>query len=344
MRHRLGLMGTLRPKLFRGDFLRACLLVSISFLSSPAFCQSVQPNQQTQGFANKPILFVIPFPAGSATDMAARVISQPLGAMLGQPIVIENKPGASGSIGAMEVIRSNPDGYTLLFASNSAIASNVALLKKIPYDPNKDFTPVVGIGETALVLMVKANSPVKNLSELISNTRQRAGKVSAGYGSSSSQICIGMLNKLAGLDVLSVPYKGIPLAVNDVVGGTLDFTFADIGNALAQSKGGTMRALAISSAKRSTLAPDWPAAAETLPGFDISAWFALVGPSGMPKEAVDKISQAVIQILKRPETKEKLASVGLTPMPTPPDQLQTFIASEILKWKRIAHDANIEPE
>jgi len=323
---------------------KAIFFVLVLALATLCLNSSAQNLQIGGSFPSKPIQFVVPFPPGSATDMAARVISQPLSVLLGQPIVVENKPGASGSIGAMEVIRAAPDGYTLLFASNSAVASNVALLKKIPYDPNKDFTPVVGIGETALVLMVKANSPYKNLADLVSSAKQRPGKVSAGFGSSSSQICIGTLNKLAGLDVLPIPYKGIPLAVNDVVGGTLDFTFADIGNAQAQAKGGTMRALAISSAKRSPLAPDWPSASETLPAFDISAWFAVVGPSGVPREVVEKLSQAMIQILKRNETREKLASIGLTPMPTPPDQLQSFISSEIIKWKRIAKDANIEPE
>lgn len=298
-----------------------------------------------QSYPVKSVRLVVPFPAGSATDLAARVVGQQLSSALGQPFVIDNKPGAGGSIAAMEVIRAAPDGYTLLFSSNSAIASNVALLKRIPYDPNKDFSPVTGIGETALVLMVKSTSPPKTVQELIAYVRQRpTGKVSAGYGSSTSQVSISIFNKLAGLDTLPVPYKGIPLAVNDVLGGTLDYTFVDIGNALAQAKGGNMRALGVTSAKRSALSPDWPAIAETLPGFEVMAWFAVVGPAGLPKDVVDKLDVTTEQALKQPELKTRLANIGISPMPLPPEQLKVFIASEITKWIRIVKDANIQPE
>lgn len=297
-----------------------------------------------QSYPAKPVRLVVPFPSGSATDLAARVVGQQLGTALGQPFVVDNKPGAGGSIAAMEVIRAAPDGYTLLFSSNSAISSNVALLKKIPYDPNKDFSPVTGIGETMLVLLVKTGFPAKNMQEFVTYVKQRPGKVTAGYGSSSSQVSIAMFNKLAGVDSLAVPYKGIPLAVNDVLGGTLDYTFADIGNALAQTKGGAMRAIGVTSITRNALAPDWPSIHETLPGFDITAWFAMVGPAGIPKEVVDKLDSVTAQSLKQPELKAKLATIGITPMPMPPDQLKTFIGTEIVKWTRIVKDANIQPE
>ena len=297
-----------------------------------------------QGFPNRPIRLVVPFPAGSATDLAARVVGQNLSTALGQPFVVDNKPGAGGSIAAMEVIRATPDGYTLLFSSNSAISSNVALLKKIPYDPNKDFSPVAGIGETVLVLMVKASAPQKNVQELVAYAKQNPGKATAGYGSSSSQVSIAVLNKLGGVDTLLVPYKGIPLAVNDVLGGTLDFTFVDAGNAMAQAKGGAMRGLGVTSTKRSLLAPEWPAIAEVLPGFDITAWFAIVGPAGMAKEVVDKLNAATTTALAQPELKARLASIGITPMPMAPEPLKTFIATEITKWTRLVKDANIQPE
>ena len=297
-----------------------------------------------QAFPARPIRMIVPFPAGAATDLAARVIGQQLSASLGQPVVIDNKPGASGSIAAMEVIRAAPDGYTLLFSSNSAISSNVALLKNIPYDPTKDFSAIAGIGETALLLLVKSSFPAKNLPDLIAYAKQRPAKVTAGYGSSSSQTSIAMLNKLAGIDTLSVPYKGIPLAVNDVLGGITDYTFVDVGNALAQVRGGTMRALGATSSKRSPLAPEVPAIAEMLPGFDITAWFAIVGPAGMSKDVVDKLNAAATQALKAPEMNGKLAQIGLSPMPMPPEQLKTFIGTEITKWTRLVKDANIEAQ
>lgn len=297
-----------------------------------------------QGYPARPVRMVVPFPAGSATDLAARVMAQQLQSALGQSFVVDNKPGAGGSIAATEVIRAAADGHTLLFSSNSAVASNVALLKNMPYDPLKDFTPIAGIGENMLVLMIKAAHPAKNLQEFVSYVKQRPGKVTAGYGSSSSQVSIAVLNKLGKLDVLPVPYKGIPLAVTDVMGGTVDFTFVDLGNAMAQSKGGKLRALGITAPKRSPLAADWPALAEAMPGFDITAWFAIVGPAGIPKDVVDKLNQAVGQALKSPEALEKLAGIGIQPMPLAPEQLKAFMVNEVSKWIRLVKDANLQPE
>jgi tripartite-type tricarboxylate transporter receptor subunit TctC len=297
-----------------------------------------------QGYPARPVRLLVPFPAGSATDLAARVMAQQLTASLGQSFVVDNKPGAGGSIAAMEVIRSAPDGYTLLFSSNSAVASNVALLKNIPYDPLKDFTPVAGIGDNLLVLMVKAEHPAKNLNDFVQYVKQRPGKVTAGYGSSSSQVSIAVLNKLGKLDTMPVPYKGIPLAVNDVLGGTVDFTFVDLGNAMAQAKGGKLRALGVTSPKRSSIVPDWPALSEAMPGFDITAWFAIVGPAGLPRDAVDKLNGAVGTALKSADAKERLAGIGIQPMPMAPEQLKSFMGSEVNKWVRLVKDANIQPE
>ena len=303
--------------------------------SAPAFAQ---------GYPARPVRMVVPFPAGSATDLAARVMAQQLQSALGQSFVVDNKPGAGGSIAATEVIRAAADGHTLLFSSNSAVASNVALLKNIPYDPLKDFTPIAGIGENMLVLMVKADHPARNLTEFVAYVKQRPGKVTAGYGSSSSQVSIAVLNKLGKLDVLPVPYRGIPLAVTDLLGGTIDFTFVDLGNAMAQSKGGKLRALGITAPTRSPLAADWPTLAEAMPGFDITAWFAMVGPAGIPKDVVDKLNNAVGQALKTPEAREKLAGIGIQPMPLAPEQLKAFMGTEVSKWIRLVKDANIQPE
>ncbi len=301
-------------------------------------------NATAQAWPEKPVRMIVPFPAGSATDMAARVVGQQLQAALGQSFVVDNKPGAGGNIAGSEVVRAAPDGYTLLFSSNSAVASNVALLKSVPYDPLKDFTPVAGIAQNMLVLMVKPTFPAKTLPEFIAYAKSKPGKLNAGFGSSSSQVSIAMLNKLAGLETMSVPYKGIPLAVNDVVGGTLDFTFVDLGNALAQSKGGQLRAIAVTSDKRNPLAPDWPAISETVPGFDITAWFAVVGPAGIPKPVADKLNAAIVALLEKPDAKERFAAIGMAPMPLSPDKLKAFMASEIAKWQRLVKEANVTPE
>lgn len=312
------------------------LCMACTMLSLPCLVQA-------QGFPSRPVKLVVPFPAGSATDMAARLMAQQLQSAMGQSFVVENKPGAGGSIAAMEVIRSAPDGHTLLFSSNSAAASNVALLKSMPYDPLKDFSPVAGIGENMLVLMVKADHPARTAQELVAHVAQRPGKVSAGYGSSSSQVSIAVFNRIGKVDAQMVPYKGIPLAVNDVLGGVVDFTFVDLGNAIAQSRGGRMRALGITAPKRSPLVADWPALAETLPGFDITAWFAVLGPAGMPREVVDKLHGAIAQVLRSAEAREKLAGIGIQPMALNPSELRAFMASEVSKWIRLVRESNIQP-
>lgn len=292
----------------------------------------------------RPVRIVVPLPAGTATDMAARMLGQQLSAMFKQPFLIDNKPGASGTIGVMDMVRSPPDGHTLLIGSNSPIATNFALLKTMPYDPRRDFTPIVGFGETMHVLMVKSSFPAKTLPEFIAYVKQRPGKISAGSTTSSTEVQIATLNKLSGMDLLTVPYKGIPATITDVVGGSLDVTLVDLANAMAQAKGGNLRALAVTSMKRNSLVPDWPAVAETLPGFDFPSWVGVVGPAGMPKEAVDRISAATIQILKQPEMAAKLAIMGMTPMPMPPEQLKSFIDTEVVKWIRLTKEANIQPQ
>ncbi|HYM48492.1 MAG TPA: tripartite tricarboxylate transporter substrate binding protein [Burkholderiaceae bacterium] len=306
---------------------------------------AVQPAlAQAQNYPKGPVKMIVPFPPGSATDLAARVIGQQLQTALGKPFVVENKPGAQGTIAGSEVVRAAPDGQTLLFTSNTAIASNVPLMKKMPYDPTKDFAPVAGIGTTALVLMVKPDFPAKNLNEFIAHAKARPGKLAAGYGSTSSQISISRLSKMSGLDVLSVPYKGIPLAVNDVLSGQVQFTFVDLGNAMAQAKGGTLRPIAITAPQRNPLAPDLPTLAEVLPGYDITAWFAIVAPAGTPKSIVDKLHAATTKALASAEVKDRLATIGIAPMPMTPEELSRFIVSEVGKWTRLTKEAGIEPE
>jgi len=295
-------------------------------------------------YPSRPVRLIVPFPAGSATDLAARLVGQQLQQITGQAFVVDNKPGANGSIAGLEVVRAPADGYTLLFSSNSAVAANVALLKSMPYDPLKDFTPVAGVGESPLVLMVRGDSPITSLKELVETARRQPGKLSSGHGSSSSQVCAAMLNRLGGLDTLQVPYKGIPLALSDVIGGTVDFAFADMGNAIAQAKGGKLRALAVTTPKRSPVMPDWPAIAETFPGFSIKGWFAIVGPAGLPRPVVDKLSTDTLKVVNGRELRERFASLGLAPMPMDAAQLRDYLVSEIATWKRLVVEANLQPE
>jgi tripartite-type tricarboxylate transporter receptor subunit TctC len=297
-----------------------------------------------QPYPNRPVRMLVPFPPGSGSDVAARAIAQQLTATLGQTFVVENKPGAGGSIAAMEVVRAAPDGYTLMVGSSSSLAANVSLLKIMPYDPAKDLAPVAGVADSVTALIVKPGFPAKTLREFITYVKQNPGKINAGYGSSSTQISLAQLNKLAGLEVVAVPYKGTPLAVNDVLGGTLDVTFADLGSVLAHVKAGTLRGIALTTPRRSALV-DWPPIADTLPAYDdITGWIAVVGPAALPREIADKLGNAITQALQHADVKARLTLFGLAPMPKSPEQLKAFIAAEIPKWGRLAREANIQPE
>src|SRR5205085_2462773 len=217
---------------------------------------------QAQTYPTKPVKLVVPFPAGSATDQVARLAGSQLQEALGQPFIVENKAGAQGGIAAAEVAKAAPDGYTLMVTTNTPQAANVSLFKKLNYDPVKDFTPITRYGTTSFMLMVRSDFPAKDLKAFIAHARANPGKLSAGYGSSGSQVSIAMLKQLGKLDIVEVPYKGIPQTITDTMGGSLQLTFVDMANALAQSKGGKLRGLAVTNGKRSALAPDLPAIAE----------------------------------------------------------------------------------
>jgi tripartite-type tricarboxylate transporter receptor subunit TctC len=296
----------------------------------------------SQTYPSKPIKLLVPFPAGSATDHIARLTGTELQQALGQPVVVENKPGAQGGIAAAEVARAAPDGYTLMMTTNTPQAANVSLFKKLNYDPVKDFSPVARLGTTSFMLMVRADFPAKNLKEFLvfSKTKNQ----SAGYGSAGSQVSLSMLKSMGKLDVVEVPYKGIPQAVTDTMGGQLAFTFVDLGNALAQVKGGKLRGLAVTSQKRTPLAPDVPAIAEELPGYELIAWFALMAPAKTSADIVQKLHDAAVKSLARADVKEKYAGIGIDPAPMNPAELGRFIQSEIAHWARLVKLAGIQPE
>jgi tripartite-type tricarboxylate transporter receptor subunit TctC len=305
---------------------------------------AVSLNVSAQGYPSKPVKLVVPFPAGSATDQVARLAGQQLQEALKQPFVVENKPGAQGAIAAEFVAKSAPDGYTLMVTTNTPQAANVSLFKHLPYDPVKDFEPVVRLSTTSFMLMAKPDFPAKNLKDLLAYVRSQPGKFSAGYGSAGSQVSIAMLKAMGKLDVVEVPYKGIPQTVTDVLGGTLSFTFVDLSNALPQMKGGKLRGYAVTSEKRTPLAPDVPAMAEELKGYDLIAWFAIMAPAGTPKDIVQSLYDASAKALQKNEIREKFAFIGTDVAPMNPAQLAAFIKSEIAKWATLVKQAGIQPE
>ena len=311
------------------------LLFAALALASPADAQT---------YPAHPAKLVVPFPAGSATDQVARLVGAQLQEALGQPFVVENKAGAQGAIAAAEAAKAAPDGYTLMLTTNTPHAANVSLFKKLAYDPVKDFTPIARIATTSFMLMVRSDFPAADLKAFLADVRKQPGKLSAGYGSSGSQVSAAMLKQMAKLDFVDVPYKGIPQAITDTMGGSLAFTFVDLSNAIAQAKGGKLRGLAVTSAKRTSLAPDLPALAEELPGYEIIAWFALVAPARLPQPLVQRLYEATLKALARPEVKEKFAAIGTDVAPLDPAQLGKFIAAEVANWAKLIRLAGIQPE
>jgi len=302
------------------------------------------PLALSQTYPAKAVKLVVPFPAGSATDQIARVIGQQLHETLGQPFVVENKPGAQGSIAATEVARAAPDGYTLMVGTNTPLAANPSLFKKLNYDPVKDFAPVARLGTISFMIMVRPDFPAKDLKGFLSHAKANPGKLSAGYGSAGSQVSQAMLRSMGKIDFVDVPYKGLPQAITDVMGGQISFTFADLANALAQIKGGKLRGIAVTSQKRSPLAPEVPAIAEELPGYELIAWFALVAPANTPAPVIARLHETTVKSLAKPEVKARFDTLGTDVAPLNPGELGAFIRSEIAKWAKMAKEAGIQPE
>jgi tripartite-type tricarboxylate transporter receptor subunit TctC len=297
-----------------------------------------------QAYPSRPIRFIVPFPAGSAPDSIARVMSQHMQQTLGQPIVIDNKPGVQGAIAAAEAARAAPDGYTIFGGNNSTLAANPSLYKKLQYNPAKDFVPVGLYITASLTLVVRPDFPAKNMHEFIAYAKANPGKLSAGYASAGMQVSMGELKTLGGVDFLEVPYKGVPQAVSDLIGGQIAFTFADNAVAFTQIRAGKLRGLGVTSPKRTSLMPEMPALSEELPGFDVKVWSGLVVPTGTPKEVIDKLWDASRKALAAPEVVKSLNTLGLDVTPMGPEEFGPFITAEAAKWARQIKAAGIQPE
>jgi len=314
--------------------------MKLLLVAALVFCSQAS----AQSYPSRAVKMVVPFPAGSATDQIARVVGQQLQESLGQPFVVENKPGAQGAIAATEVARAAPDGYTLMVGTNTPLAANPSLFKKLNYDPAKDFAPIARLGTISFMIMVRPDFPAKTFKEFLAHAKANPGKLSAGYGSAGSQVSQAMLRSMGRIDFIDVPYKGLPQAITDVLGGQVSFTFADLANALAQIKGGKLRGIAVTSQKRSALAPDIPAVAEELPGYELIAWFALVAPAGTPAPVVSRLHDVTVKALAKPEVGARFAALGTDVAPLNADELGAFIRSEIAKWAKMAKEAGIQPE
>ncbi len=290
-----------------------------------------------QAYPNKPIAMVVPQAAGGTNDIVARLIAPALGEAIGTSIVVENRPGAGGNIGTQSVARSAKDGYTLLLTINSAQAINPAIYKNPGFDPVNDFVPLYYIGATPYVLVSPPGSPYKTLADVVSAAKKRPGELSyasAGNGT-ISHLLGAMLNTSAGIDMQHIPYKGVAPAINDVLGGQVPLAFASLPSALNYIKAGKLQAIAISSAKRSSAAPDIPTISETYPDCVGEVWVAIFAPMGVNADVVKKIQLAMDKMMARSDVREKLIAQGLDLSPVPPTKLAILLKDELAKWVRI---------
>ena len=290
-----------------------------------------------QPYPNKPISLVVPQSAGGTNDIVARLIAPAFGDAIGGTVVVENRPGAGGNIGTQSVARSAKDGYTLLLTINSAQAINPALYKNPGFDPVNDFVPLYYIGATPYVLVSPPGSPYKTLADVIAAAKKKPGELSyasAGNGT-ISHLLGAMLNTSAGVDMQHIPYKGVAPAINDVLGGQVPLAFASLPSALNYIKAGKLQAIAISSAKRSSAAPEIPTIAETYPDCVGEVWVALFAPIGAPPDVVKKIQLAMDKLMAKPDVREKLIAQGLDLNPVPPAKLSGLLKDELAKWAKI---------
>jgi tripartite-type tricarboxylate transporter receptor subunit TctC len=298
-----------------------------------------------QPYPARAITLIVPFGAGSGTDTISRIVAPYLSIALKQNVVVETRPGANGAIAAAYVARSAPDGYTLFMSTNSPHSAAPFLTKNIAYDPVKDFAPVSRVGSFTLLLVVHPDLPAKSIAELIAYARTNPGKLTFASGNTSGIVAGETLKHWAGLDILHVPYKSVPQALNDVLAGRVSMMFADLTTALPHIQANTLRALGVTRKMRSKLFPDVPSLHEAgVTDFEMDSWAALFAPANTPPEIVALINTEVRRIIDDPEVKARIAAIGFEAFSSTPDELGDFVKVQLGKWAKMIKDAGIEPE
>ena len=299
-----------------------------------------------QSYPAKPIRMIVPFPAGGATDILARALSQKLGEKIGQTVVVENRPGAGGTIGADAASKSAADGYTLLLATSSTHSIGPAINPKIPYNADSDFTPIAYVASSPNVVVVPNTMPVKTMREFIDYARKNPGKLN--YASSGNGTIVHLTTEYfkaqSDTFILHIPYRGTALAIPDLVSGKVDVMFDSFVTGMPHVKDGKLRALAVTTAKRSALAPEMPTVSEVLPGFESVTWFGLYGPKGMPADLTAKVNQAVNAALADSDVKERFARLGAEPAGGTPQAFAAMVKADNSKWKKIIAERKISVE
>ncbi|WP_299763731.1 tripartite tricarboxylate transporter substrate binding protein [Ramlibacter sp.] len=313
--------------------LASLLVAATSLLVAPA---------HAQGYPTKPIRLVVPFPAGGATDIFARAVSQKLGERLGVPVVVDNKPGAGGTIGSDLVAKALADGYTLLLATTSTHSIGPSF-GKVPYDAVNDFTPISHVGSAPSIMLVPNSAPAKSVKEWVDYARKNPGKLNYASSGNGTVVHLGTeyFKAQANLFMVHIPYRGTALAIPDLVSGKVDVLFDSLPSGLPHVKEGRLRALGITSAKRSALLPDLPAIAESVPGYETVTWFGLYGPKGVSPEIVNRLSSAINQSLQDADVKDRLARLGIEPAGGTPAQFAAMANADRAKWKKIIDERKL---
>ena len=298
----------------------------------------VAPPAAASDYPDRPVRLVVPFPAGGGADVLARTIMPRVAQILGKAIVIDNRPGAGGNVGAEVVARAAPDGYTLLYGTNGTHAINRSLYGSLPFDPVRDFSPVSRMTLIAALMVVNPDLPVTSVGELIQYAKAHPGRInfaSAGNGT-TSHLAGELFRSMTGIDIVHVPYRGGALAAADVVGGQVQMMIDVMPNVAPLAKGGKLRGLAVTTARRFPSAPEYPTIAESgVPGFEVSAWDGILAPAGTPPAVVDKLNAAIRQALEDPQVREALLARGAQPVAGTPDEFARHIATETEKWARV---------
>jgi tripartite-type tricarboxylate transporter receptor subunit TctC len=297
---------------------------------------------QASAYPAKPIRFVVPFPPGGGTDILSRALAQKLSESFGQQVIIDNRPGAGGNIGADIAAKAAPDGYTLVMGQTSNLAINPTLFAKMPYDAVKDFAPITLVTEAPLVVVVPQASSIRSIRDLIAQAREKPGTINfASPGNGTVGHLVGeMFKRQAGIDMVHVPYKGAAAALTDLLGGQVSVYFASGPVAAGQLKGGRIRAIGVTSLKRSPTMPEVPTVAESgLPGFDAASWYGVLAPAGTPKEIVARLHAEMVRAMQSPDLKERMTAEGGEPIGSTPAEFAAFIRSETVKWARVIKEA-----
>ena len=301
-------------------------------------------NIQAQDYPNRQIRFVVPYSAGTTTDVIARLYAQKLGEELGQTVVVDNKAGAGGNIAAETVARAAPDGYTLTFSTSATHATNPTLYPKVSFDPIKDFTHITLMVSAPNMLVVNTKLPINNMAELIAYAKANPGKltyISAGSGT-SPHMAGELLKTMAGIDIQHVPYKNITQGLTDLFSGEVSMTFYHVPVIYPHVKSGQVKAMGIATAERNPIAPEVPPIGDTVKGYELKPWWGLSGPAGMPKDVVDKLYKATTKIMNDPDVQKRFMELGMIITPMPPDEFNAFTVTELAKWSKIVKDSGAQ--